>query len=168
MIHCSCAFVYITVSLFRLAMPCGHGLAFLLTNVQHRFTSENYHFQSCIVKFLLNNTLFYRKWLNLNTTECVLFYTYTAHSVKYSTLTCFTVYNIWLVNFIDFIDFYDFKFSVPKNSLADLNETYTHYRRGNIELTYQFSRWFYVFIKTLEIWTLSAIDVFYGLVGACK
>ena len=26
-----------------------------------------------------------------------------------------------------------------KSTLADFNETYTHYRRGYVELTYQFS-----------------------------
>ena len=70
---------------------------------------------------------------------CTLFGMCTAHSVKYSTLTCFTAYNIWLVNFIDFIDFYDFKSLVLEKYLADLNETYTHYRSGYVELPYQFS-----------------------------
>ena len=49
--HCSCAFVYITVYLFRLAIPCGHGLTFVDQHATH-FFSEKYHFQSCIVKLL--------------------------------------------------------------------------------------------------------------------
>ena len=127
------------------------------------FSSENYHFQSCIVKFLLHNTVFYKKWLKLNTTECVLFYTYTAHSTMYSTLTCFTVNNTWLVNFIHFIDFYNFKSLVLQKHSVDLNEMYTLYRGGYVKLSYQFSSNFKFFIRALEIWTLSAIDIFYGL-----
>ena len=103
--HHSCAFVYITMLIFGVAPPCGHGLTFCWP-ICNTFSSENYHFQSHIVKFLLDNTVFYRKWLNLNTMECVLFYMYTAYSAIYNTLTCFTVVIlIWLVNFIDYIEF---------------------------------------------------------------
>ena len=123
--------------LFRLVMPYGHGLAFLLTNMQHIFFLKTIIFNHAFWKYYWDNTVFYKKWLNLNTTGYVCFFMYTAHIGKYSTLTNFTVYNIWLVNFIDFIEFYDFQCLVLENYLADFNEIYTHYRGGYVHTNFQ-------------------------------
>ena len=66
----------LAVCLFRSAPPCGCGLAFCWPRC-NTGPFENYHYQSHIVKFLLDNTIIHKKLLNLNTTECVFCYTYT-------------------------------------------------------------------------------------------
>ena len=54
---------------------------------------------------------------------------------------------------------------VLKNSLSVLSKTYTPYWGGYLRAYILIFKWFELFIKLLEMWTLSAIDVFYGLVS---
>ena len=56
--------------------------------------------------------------------------------------TCFTAYNYYEpvngMDLMDLIDFYNFKDLTFENYLSDFNETYTCYRKGCVELIYQF------------------------------
>ena len=54
---------------------------------------------------------------------------------------------------------------ILNNHLVDLNETYTHYKGGYVELTYQFSRDSKFSQKHGKFKVLKAIDVFHGIVG---